>query len=97
MKVESEQPVSATAATEAADERHGVRRAWAIARSTYHWLLSAAFFFPVASFLVLLGIFVDPRTNDGAQRMLCRVVMKLAGVRLVVRRAPGFDPARTCF
>ncbi|HEX4643150.1 MAG TPA: lysophospholipid acyltransferase family protein [Candidatus Acidoferrales bacterium] len=97
MKVESEQPVSATAASEAATEQHGVRRAWAIARSTWHWLLSAAFFFPVASFLVLLGIFVDPRRNDGAQRMLCRVVMKLAGVRLVVRRAPGFDPARTCF
>ena len=49
------------------------------------------------AFLVLLGIFVDPRRNDGAQRMLCRVVMKAAGAKLVVRRSPGFDPARTCF
>ena len=60
-------------------------------------MFSAAFFFPVCSFLVLLGIFIDPRRNDGAQRWLCRVVMKLAGVDVVVRRAPGFDPQRTCF
>lgn len=97
MKVESEQPVSATAAAGPASSGHGFRRAWAIIRSTYHWALSAAFFFPVCSFLVLLGIFIDPRRNDGAQRWLCRVVMKLAGVNVVVRRAPGFDPARTCF
>jgi 1-acyl-sn-glycerol-3-phosphate acyltransferase len=96
MNVESEQPIPAPATTEAADEQ-GLRRVWAITRSTYHWLLSAAYFFPVCSFLVLLGLFIDPRRNDGAQRMLCRVVMRLAGARLVVRRAPGFDPARTCF
>src|ERR1700722_21015438 len=96
MKVESEQPVTASAAAEARDEQ-GLRRAWAIARSTWHWFLSAAYFFPVCSFLVLLAIFIDPRRNDAPQRMLCRVVMKLAGVKLVVRRPPGFDPARTCF
>ena len=97
MNVESEQPVSSPASNADAVEERGLRRAWAIARSTCHWMMSAAFFFPVASFLVLLGIFIDPRRNDGAQRMLCRVVMKLAGVRLVVRRSPGFDPSRTCF
>jgi 1-acyl-sn-glycerol-3-phosphate acyltransferase len=96
MKVESEQPIVAPVTTEAAAEQ-GFRRAWAIARSTYHWLLSAAYFFPVCSFLVLLGIFVDPRKNDGAQRMLCRVTMKAAGAKIVVRRAPRFDPSRTCF
>ena len=96
MNVESEQPIPAPATAEAAGEQ-GLRRAWAIARSTYHWLLSAAFFFPVCSFLLFLGSIIDPRRNDGAQRMLCRVTMKLAGAKLVVRRAPGFDPARTCF
>src|ERR1700688_5230463 len=96
MNVESEQPISAPAAAEAPSEQ-GLRRACSIARSTYHWLLSAVFFFPVCSFLVLLGIFIDPRRNDGAQRWLCRVVMRFAGVNLVVRREPGFDPARTCF
>jgi len=96
MNGESEQPISAPATAETAGEQ-GLRRAWAIARSTYHWLLSAVFFFPVCSFLLFLGSIIDPRRNDGAQRMLCRVTMKLAGAKLVVRRAPGFDPARTCF
>ena len=96
MNGESEQPISVPAAA-GSPEEHGARRAWAILRSTYHWLLSAAYFFPVCSFLVLLGIFIDPRKNDGAQRMLCRVTMKMAGVKLVVRRAPGFDPGRACF
>jgi 1-acyl-sn-glycerol-3-phosphate acyltransferase len=96
MNVETERPIPAPATAEAAGEQ-GIRRAWAIARSTMHWLLSAAFFFPVCCFLVLLGIFIDPRKNDGAQRMLCRVTMRAAGAKIVVRRAPGFDPARTCF
>ncbi len=78
-------------------EEHGIGRGRAILRSAYHWLLSAVYFFPVCSFLVLLGIFVDPRKNDGAQRMLCRITMKLAGAKLIVKRAPGFDPSRTCF
>ena len=90
MNGESGQQISAAAVS-------GVRRAWAIVRSTFHWLLCAAYFFPVCAFLVLLGIFIDPRRNDGAQRMLCRATMKLAGAKIVVRRAPGFDPARTCF
>ena len=96
MKVESEEPIPAPVRAEAARSR-GPQRVWAIARSTYHWLLSAAYFFPMCIFLLLLGIFVDPRRNDGAQRMLCRVVMKLAGAKLVVKRSPGFDPSRTCF
>jgi 1-acyl-sn-glycerol-3-phosphate acyltransferase len=96
MNVETERPIPAPAAAEAAGEQ-GLRRAWAIARSAYRWFLSAAYFFPVCSFLVLLGIFIDPRKNDGAQRMLCRVTMKAAGARIVVRRSPRFDPSRTCF
>ncbi|HVA93312.1 MAG TPA: lysophospholipid acyltransferase family protein [Candidatus Dormibacteraeota bacterium] len=96
MNGESEQRISVSAAAGSPEER-GVRRAWSILRSTYRWLLCASYFFPVCSFLVLLGIFVDPRKNDGAQRMLCRTTMKLAGAKLVVRRAPGFDPQRTCF
>ena len=96
MNGESDQPVTISVTPEAPDEG-GLKRAWAIARSTYHWLLSAAFFFPFSSFVMLLGIFIDPRKNDGPQRLLCRVTMKLAGAKLVVRHAPGFDPTRTCF
>jgi 1-acyl-sn-glycerol-3-phosphate acyltransferase len=96
MNVETEQPIPAQATAEAAEEQ-GLRRIWAITRSTLHWLLSAAFFFPVCSVLVVLGIFVDPRKNDGPQRWLCRVTMKAAGAKIVVKRSPGFDPTRTCF
>jgi 1-acyl-sn-glycerol-3-phosphate acyltransferase len=96
MNVETERPIPASATAETADEQ-GLRRAWAMARSAYRWFLAAAYFFPVCSFLVLLGIFVDPRKNDGAQRMLCRTTMKAAGAKIVVRRSPGFDPSRTCF
>jgi 1-acyl-sn-glycerol-3-phosphate acyltransferase len=90
MSGEGEQPLPSPA-------ERGLTRAWAITRSTFHWLLSAAYFFPVCCFLVLLGIFVDPRKNDGAQRMFCRAIMKLAGAKVVARRSPGFDPTRTCF
>jgi 1-acyl-sn-glycerol-3-phosphate acyltransferase len=96
MSGEGEPPVSVPAATRAPSEK-GLRRAWAIVRSTFHWLLSAVYFFPVCCFIMLLAIFVDPRKNDGVQRMFCRVTMKLAGAKLVVRRSPGFDPQRTCF
>src|SRR5882724_11212279 len=96
MNGESEQQISTVSASNAPAER-GLRRAWILARSTFRWLLCGAYFFPVCAFLVLLGIFIDPRKNDGAQRMLCRVTMKLAGAKLVVRRAPGFDPTRICF
>jgi 1-acyl-sn-glycerol-3-phosphate acyltransferase len=96
MNGESEQPV-AVPATSAAPAEHGLQRAWAIVRSTLHWLLSAVFFFPACIFLVLMGSIVDPRKNDGAQRIFCRVTMKLAGAKLVVRRAPNFDPKLTCF
>jgi 1-acyl-sn-glycerol-3-phosphate acyltransferase len=96
MNLETERPISA-AATADAGGAQGFRRLWAVARSTMHWLVSAAFFFPVCCFLVLLGIFVDPRKNDGAQRLLCRITMKAAGARIIVRRAPGFDASRTCF
>jgi 1-acyl-sn-glycerol-3-phosphate acyltransferase len=96
MNGETEQPLRATSPVDVRSEQ-GFCRFWAVARSKLHWALAAAFFFPVCSFLVLLGVFVDPRKNDGAQRMLCRTTMKLAGAKIVVRRAPGFDPARTCF
>jgi 1-acyl-sn-glycerol-3-phosphate acyltransferase len=96
MNNEREQQISAAAAGNTPAE-NGLQRVWALVRSTFHWLLSAAYFFPVCGFLLLLGIFIDPRKNDWPQRMLCRVTMKLAGARLIVRRAPGFDPTRTCF
>jgi hypothetical protein len=65
MNNEREQRISATPADNAPSER-GPQRVWAFVRSTFHWLLSAAFFFPVCGFLLLLGIFIDPRKNDAS-------------------------------
>lgn len=96
MNGETEQPIAGPTGAEATGEQ-GFRRAWAIARSTLHWFLSAVYFFPMCCILLLLGMFIDHRKNDGPQRMLCRVTMRLAGAKLVVRRSPGFDPNRTCF
>jgi 1-acyl-sn-glycerol-3-phosphate acyltransferase len=64
-------------------------------RSAFRWLLTGAYFFVVCPFLVLLGIFINPRKNDGPQRKFCRHLMWLAGARIEVRRAPGFDAKRT--
>jgi 1-acyl-sn-glycerol-3-phosphate acyltransferase len=73
----------------------GPKKAWYVARALVLWAVSIVHFGVLASALVLLGIFVDPRKNDRPQRWLFRNVLRLAGVKLEVRRAPGFDPART--
>ena len=65
-----------------------------VLRSLFFWTLSVLHFFPVCTFLVLLGVFVDPRKNDRAQRVFFRNILRVAGVEFEVRRAPGFDPAR---
>jgi len=66
-------------------------------RSVLRWALAGAFFFSVCPVLIVLGIFVDPRKNDGPQRWMSRNVIRLAGARVEVRRSPGFDPNRVCF
>jgi 1-acyl-sn-glycerol-3-phosphate acyltransferase len=65
--------------------------------SFWLWVISAGFFFTVVPVLILIGIFVDPRKNDGPQRWMSRWVVKLAGGTVEVRQSPGFDPQRTCF
>ena len=74
-----------------------MRKLYLVLRSAFLWIVSGIHFFVVCSFLILLGIFIDPRKNDRPQRILCRNVLRLAGVGFEVRRAPGFDPQRTSF
>ncbi len=74
-----------------------MRKLYLVIRSAFLWIVSSVHFFAVCSFLVLLGIFVDPRKNDRPQRILCRNVLRLAGVGFEVHRARGFDPQRTGF
>ncbi len=73
------------------------QKAYYIARALIRWLASIIFFFPVCSFLVLLGAFIDPRRNDKPQRWLFRNILRVAGVDLEVKYSPRFDRARTSF
>lgn len=66
-------------------------------RTIFRWILAAGFFFSVCPWVILLGIFVDPLKNDAPQRWLSRNLMRMAGVRVEVRRSPGFDPHSVCF
>jgi 1-acyl-sn-glycerol-3-phosphate acyltransferase len=64
-------------------------------RSLFFWTLSIIHFFTVCTFLVLLGMIVDPRKNDRPQRWFFRNILRLAGVGFEVHYAPGFDRTRT--
>jgi 1-acyl-sn-glycerol-3-phosphate acyltransferase len=64
-------------------------------RSAVLWAASLLHFFIGGSLLVLLAVFVDPRKSDRLQRIFARNILRFAGARLEVRRAPGFDPKRT--
>ena len=74
-----------------------MKRALLALRSTLLWIVSGLHFFVVAPVLVLLGIFLDPRKHDWLQRSFCRRIAYFSGVRVEVRRSPGFDPEHTCF
>lgn len=72
-----------------------MKNLWSTLRSAALWAISGIHFGVVCTFLVFLGIFVDPRKNDWPQRVFFRNILRLAGVRFQVHRAPGFDPQRT--
>ncbi len=72
-----------------------MKRAYLILRSALLWIISGVHFFVVCTFLVLLGVFVDPRKNDRPQRFFFRNILRLVGVSFEVHYAPGFDRQRT--
>jgi 1-acyl-sn-glycerol-3-phosphate acyltransferase len=74
-----------------------MRSVWPAVRSALLWLVSGLHFFTVVPVLILLAVVLDPRKHDWLQRGLCRRIVFLAGAKLVVHRAPGFDPQRTSF
>jgi 1-acyl-sn-glycerol-3-phosphate acyltransferase len=73
-----------------------MKDAWLKVRSLILWAISGVHFGMVGTFLVFLGMFIDPRKNDWPQRVFFRNILRLAGVRFEVVRSPGFDPHRTC-
>lgn len=72
-----------------------MKQLYLVLRSAILWIISAVHFFTVCTFLVVLGIFVDPRKNDRPQRVFFRNILRLAGVGFQVRYAPNFDRNRT--
>lgn len=72
-----------------------MKRAYLVVRSALLWAASGIHFAVVCTFLVFLGIFIDPRKNDWPQRAFFRNILRVAGVKFEVRRAPGFDARRT--
>lgn len=72
-----------------------VKKAYLIVRSALLWAASGIHFAVVCTFLVFLGVFVDPRKNDRPQRVFFRNILRVGGVKFEVRRSPGFDPRRT--
>jgi 1-acyl-sn-glycerol-3-phosphate acyltransferase len=72
-----------------------MKRIHLVVRSALLWGISGIHFGVVCTFLVFLGVFIDPRKNDWPQRVFFRNILRLAGAKFEVRRAPGFDPKRT--
>jgi 1-acyl-sn-glycerol-3-phosphate acyltransferase len=72
-----------------------MKKAWLTVRALALWAASGIHFAVVGTFLIALAVFIDPRKNDWPQRLFLRNVLRIAGVRFEVRRAPGFDPHRT--
>lgn len=72
-----------------------MRKSYLFARSALLWAASGIHFAVVCTFLVFLGIFIDPRKNDRPQRIFFRNILRIAGVKFEVRRSPGFDSKRT--
>jgi 1-acyl-sn-glycerol-3-phosphate acyltransferase len=72
-----------------------MKHAYLAIRSVILWAISGIHFAVICTFLVLLGIFINPRKNDWPQRAFFRNVIRLAGARFQVKRSPGFDPTRT--
>jgi 1-acyl-sn-glycerol-3-phosphate acyltransferase len=60
------------------------------------WTVSWIHFVIGTTLVLLLGAIFGPKRIDRILRFHCRNVVRLAGARLSVRRAPGFDPSRTC-
>ncbi|MGA7624274.1 MAG: lysophospholipid acyltransferase family protein [Candidatus Acidiferrales bacterium] len=73
-----------------------MRKAYHTVRSLLLWAISGIHFAVVCLLLIFVAIFIDPRKNDYPQRLFFRNILRLAGAKLEVRRAAGFDPTQTC-
>src|SRR6202451_2009797 len=75
--------------------RDRMKHAYLKVRSAILWAISGIHFAVVGIILIALGAVVDPRKNDWPQRMFFRNILRIAGAKFEVRRAPNFDSTRT--
>ena len=61
------------------------------------WLVGGLHFALCVGVFSVAWLLVDPRRTDPLLRLFCRNIVRLAGARLEVARAPGFDAARPGF
>jgi len=72
-----------------------MRNAWLTIRALLLWALSGIHFAVVGTVAAVVGLCLDRRKHDWINRGFFRNILRLAGVRFEVKRAPGFDPQRT--
>jgi 1-acyl-sn-glycerol-3-phosphate acyltransferase len=72
-----------------------MKKVYLIPRCVFIWLISWAHFVVAVPTLILVALFIDPRKSDPLQRFFARNIVRLTGVKLIVRRSPGFDATRT--
>jgi len=74
-----------------------MKHSWAVLRSLVFWGLSWLNFLISVPLLIGLALFLNPRKHDWLQRAFCRRIAFFSGAKVAAKRAPGFDPNRTCF
>ena len=72
-----------------------MKQAYLVIRCVVLWFVSWVHFVIGTFALLLVAVLIDPRKSDPLQRLFARNIVRLAGVRLQVQKAPCFDPHRT--
>lgn len=72
-----------------------MKHCYLVIRSALLWAVSWVHFVFATLVLLVLAVLVHPRQFDWLPRRVARNIVRLAGVKLQVRYAPGFDRQRT--
>jgi 1-acyl-sn-glycerol-3-phosphate acyltransferase len=74
-----------------------MKRVREVVRSLFLWGISWVHFLICVPVLIGLAAVLDPRKHDWLQRGLSRRIAFFAGVKVIVKKAPGFDEKRSSF
>ena len=73
------------------------RRAWLVLRSIVLWTVSILHFCIIVPVVMVTAKFVGWRRVEGLVNIGSKSIVRLAGARVVLHIAPGYDPKVTCF